>query len=88
MRVEEKRRTGVGIADDEAIVVDGDGGDADDDDGRVWWWIICGVVAGWWWWMVLVHGVGHALDSDERKHGQLTERMWQRASWHCSLPTQ
>lgn len=55
MRVEEKRRTGVGIADDEAIVVDGDGGDADDDDGRVWWWIICGVVAGWWW-MVLVHG--------------------------------
>jgi len=56
MRVEEKRRTGVGIADDEAIVVDGDGGDADDDDGRVWWWIICGVVAGWWWWMVLVHG--------------------------------
>ena len=87
MRVEEKRRTGAGIADDEAIVVDRDGGDADDDDGRAWW-IICGVVAGWWWWMVLVHGVGHALDSDERKHGQLTERMWQRASWHCSLPTQ
>jgi len=37
---------------------------------------------GWFWYMV-----GHALDSDERKHGQLTERMWQRASWHYSLPT-
>lgn len=29
-------RTCVGIADDETVVLDGNGRDADDDDGRLW----------------------------------------------------
>lgn len=39
------KRTCVGIADDETVILDSNGGDAGDDDGNLWG-IVWGIVAG------------------------------------------